>query len=166
MNAPTRDVALPGERTTALAAAFTDMIVYKSPLPEEETRSDSSGIRTRNPEVVTRMRYQLNHTRCAKTNSALFYCLRMHPYGNRVRARLPAHRAIAYKRSVFTSNELVEEIAAFKWPLALGATPKVAIRGGFFCFSQIRQPHTRDRDLKTKALVLSLRAEYTRFRES
>ena len=38
--------------------------VHKSPLPEEETRSDSSGIRTRNPEAVRRMRYQLSHTRC------------------------------------------------------------------------------------------------------
>ena len=35
----------------------------------------------------------------------------------------------------------------------------------FFCFSQIRQPHTRDQRPKTKALVLSLGAGYTRLRE-
>ena len=34
----------------------------------------------------------------------------------------------------------------------------------FFCFSQIRQPHTRDQRPK-KALVLSLRAECTRLRD-
>ena len=34
----------------------------------------------------------------------------------------------------------------------------------FFCFSQNRQPHTRDQRPK-KALVLSLRVEYTRLRD-
>ena len=38
--------------------------VHKPPLPEEETRRDSSVIRARNPEVVKRMRYQLNHANC------------------------------------------------------------------------------------------------------
>ena len=35
----------------------------------------------------------------------------------------------------------------------------------FFCFSQIRQPHTRDQRPKKKALVLSLRAGYTKLRD-
>ena len=35
----------------------------------------------------------------------------------------------------------------------------------FFCFSQNRQPHTRDQRPKQKGLVLSLRAEYTRLRD-
>ena len=34
-----------------------------------------------------------------------------------------------------------------------------------FCFSQNRQPHTRDQRPKKSALVLSLRAEYTRLRD-
>ena len=38
------------------------------------------------------------------------------------------------------------------------------LRGGFFCFLQIRQPHTRDQRPK-KALVLRLRAEYLKLRD-
>ena len=37
-------------------------------------------------------------------------------------------------------------------------------RLSLFCFSQIHQPHTRDQRPKTKALVISLRAECTMFR--
>ena len=71
MNAPTRrhnttrGAALPGERTAARTAVFTAAAwyVHESPLPEEETRNNSSGIRARNPEVVKRMHHQLVHTR-------------------------------------------------------------------------------------------------------
>ena len=35
----------------------------------------------------------------------------------------------------------------------------------FFCFSQNRQPHTRDQRPKKKTLMLSLRAEYTMLRD-
>ena len=46
----------------------------KSPLPEEETGNDSSGIRTRNPMVVKRMRCELSHTRCAYNHISLHKC--------------------------------------------------------------------------------------------
>ena len=55
MNAPTR------KHNTPRSAA----------LPVDRT-SDWSGIRTRNPKVVKRMRYQLNHTRCTVLDNMFF----------------------------------------------------------------------------------------------
>ena len=46
---------------------------HKSPLPEEETRSGSSGIRTHDPAVVKRMCYHCN-TRAAREVCRRLYC--------------------------------------------------------------------------------------------
>ena len=46
--------------------------VHESPLPEEEKRSESSGIRTCNPTVEKRMRYQLIHMRCTSEHCSKY----------------------------------------------------------------------------------------------
>ena len=72
VNAPTRKhntprgAALPGA-TDNRTHGGVHWHAHKSLPPEEETRSDSSGIRTRNPKDVKRMRDQLYQKRCTPT---------------------------------------------------------------------------------------------------
>ena len=81
-NSPRSD-ALPFERTAARTAVITGVYIYL-PCQKNKTRSDSSGIWTRNPDVVQQMRYQLNHTRSTIHAGWFKDCMCWQPRKNRL----------------------------------------------------------------------------------